>query len=50
MILSELTEGIIFFESHPKFTYAKKYLEKYKSEKMKMLGFVRTFLLKLFNR
>lgn len=49
-MLSQLTEGAVFFETHPKFTAAKKYLERYRQEKQKMLGFSRTFLLKLFNR
>jgi len=50
VLLSELTEGAIFFETHPKFTSAKKYLERYRQEKQKLLGFSRTFLVKLLNR
>ncbi len=30
VLLSELTEGAIFFETHPKFTAAKKYLDRYR--------------------
>lgn len=49
-LLSELTEGMLFFETHPKFAMARKYLDRYKHEKQRLVGFSRTFLLKLFNR
>lgn len=50
LTLSELTEGIEFFSSHPQFSNSKKYFQKYKEEKKKTLGYVKGYLLKLFTK
>ena len=45
-----MTEGIEFFISHPAFANSKKFLQKYRDEKKKMLAFVRSYLVKLINK
>lgn len=48
--LSELTDGIQFFQENTTYSQAKKYLSMFQSSRSKMLSFVKSFFIKLFNK
>ena len=48
--LSELTDGIQFFQENTTYAQSKKYLGMFQSSRSKMLSFVKSFFIKLFNK
>lgn len=48
--MSEINDGIIFFESNEKFKNAEQYLEHYIKLKAKILALIKAFLFKIFNK
>lgn len=48
--LSELTDGIQFFQENTNYSQSKKYLTLFQSSRSKILSFVKSFFIKLFNK
>lgn len=48
--LSELMDGIEFFEENTRHMSSKKYLSMFTNSRTKVLSFVKSFLIKLFNK
>ena len=48
--LSELTDGIQYFQENTNYANSKKYLAIFQSSRSKMLSFVKSFFIKLFGR
>lgn len=48
--LSELSDGMQFFNENTTFVQAKKYLGMFQNSRSKVLSFVKSFLIKLFNK
>lgn len=48
--LSELTDGIQYFQENSTFSQSKKYLSMFQNSRSKVLSFVKSFFIKLFNK
>jgi uncharacterized protein YdcH (DUF465 family) len=48
--LSELTDGIQYFQENSTYSQSRKYLSMFQASRSKILSFVKSFFIKLFNR